>query len=134
MVWTVNSTLSWAVYRPNCLTQWNLGLGWVIVIAKKTDKVPIHKKLPNLLTGLKACPRKGEERMEWEGRKEGAQWVHYIIYCTVTTNQPVLWCKHQFARNGQFSEFHIFAPQNAAPPWKVTPGANAPLPPPPAAM
>ena len=36
-------------------------------------------------------------------------------------------CKHQFARNGQFSEFHIFAPQNAAP-WKVPPGANAPPP------
>jgi len=33
MVWTVNSTLSWGVY--NCLTQWNLGLGWSTVTAKK---------------------------------------------------------------------------------------------------
>jgi len=39
----------------------------------KNEKVPIHKKPPNLLVGLKACPHKGEERMEWEGRKEGAQ-------------------------------------------------------------
>jgi len=36
MVWTVNSTLSWGVY--NCLTQWNVGLGWSIVIAKKLRK------------------------------------------------------------------------------------------------
>jgi len=43
MVWTVNSrpTLSWGVY--NCLTQWNLGLGWSIVIAKKLRKC-LHKK------------------------------------------------------------------------------------------
>ena len=42
---------------------------------KKLEKVPIHKKPPNLLAlaGLKACPQKGEERMEWEGRKEGTQ-------------------------------------------------------------
>jgi len=45
VVWTVNSTLSWGVY--NCLTQWNLGLCWSIVTAKKTEKVPIHKKPPN---------------------------------------------------------------------------------------
>jgi len=42
-------------------------------LPKKSEKVPIHKKPINLLAGLKACPRKGEERMEWEGRKEGAQ-------------------------------------------------------------
>jgi len=40
---------------------------------KNTETVPIHKKPPNLLARLKACPRKGEERMGWEGRKEGAQ-------------------------------------------------------------
>jgi len=44
---------------------------------QKTEKVPIHKKPPN---GQKSCPRKVEERMEWEGRKEGAQRVHYNLY------------------------------------------------------
>jgi len=44
----------------------------------KTEKVPIHKKPPNLLDGLKACPRKGELRLsggmllvakrEWSGK------------------------------------------------------------------
>ena len=38
---------------------------------KKTEKVPIHKKPPNLLAGLNACPRKAKR--EWS-----------------TTNQPVL--------------------------------------------
>ena len=37
---------------------------------QKTEKVPIHKKPPNLLAGLKACPRKGEERMEWDGGRK----------------------------------------------------------------
>jgi len=38
--------------------------------------VPIHKKPPNL-SWIKACPRNGEERMEWEGRKEGALAANY---------------------------------------------------------
>ena len=78
MVWTVNSTvhcISWSVY--NCLTQWPR----LIVTAKKTEQVPIYEKLPNLLAGQKACLRKGEKRMEWEGREEGAQRVHYIMSC-----------------------------------------------------
>ena len=35
-------------------------------------------------------------------------------------------CKRQFARSRQISEFHIFAPRNAAP-CIVPPGADAPL-------
>jgi len=51
------------------------------------------------------------------------------------TNEPtesVLQCKHQFARSGQISEFHIFAPPNAAP-CTVPPGRmptlSSPFPP-----
>ena len=40
-----------------------------------------------------------------------------------------LQCKRQFARSGQISKFHIFAPRNAAP-CRVPPGAHAPFPPP----
>ena len=86
---------------------------------------------PNLLAGQKACPRKVEERMEWVGRKRKALSECITSWAAaLTTNQPILRCKLQFARNGQFSEFQIFAPQNAVP-WKVPPGANAPLAPPP---
>jgi len=46
--------------------------------------------------------------------------------------ESVLQCKRQFARSSQISEFHIFAPPNAAP-CTVPPGAHAPLRPPPAA-
>ena len=76
--------------------------------------------------------------MEWEGRKALSECINAIISwaAALTSNQPVLQCKHQFARNGQFSEFHIFAPQKCRP-WKVPPGAtgecNPPRSPPPAA-
>jgi len=53
------------------------------------------------------------------GREEGRRSVSALYH-------ELLRCKHQFARNDQFSEFHIFAPQNAAP-WKILPGTNAPL-------
>jgi len=33
---------------------------------QKTEKVPIHKKPPNLLAGLKACP--GKAKREWSGK------------------------------------------------------------------
>jgi len=46
--------------------------------------------------------------------------------------ESVLQCKRQFVRSGQISEFHIFAPPNAAP-YTVPPGAHALLRPPPAA-
>ena len=43
-----------------------------------------------------------------------------------------LQCKRQFARNGQISKFHIFAPRNAAP-AECRPGRMPPSPPRPAA-
>ena len=36
-------------------------------------------------------------------------------YVVQTAAESVLQCKRQFARSGQFSEFHVSAPQNAAP-------------------
>jgi len=64
---------------------------------------------------------KGEERMEWEGRKEGAQWVHYIMSCcanyepTRSAMQTSICQKRPIFRIPYY-----FAPQNAAP-WKVPP-------------
>ena len=47
-------------------------------------------------------------------------------YATQIPAESVPQCKYQFARSGQISEFHIFAPPNTAS-CTVPPGAHAPL-------
>ena len=52
----------------------------------------------------------------------------WLTYVTLYA-ESVLQCKRQFARHGQISECHTFAPPNAAP-CTLPPGVDAPLPPP----
>ena len=97
---------------------------------QKTEKVHIHKKPPNLLAGLKACLRKGEARMEWEGRKEGAQCIN-IMSCCANYEPTRFAMQTSICQKRPIFRIPYFRPSNADP-WKVLPGAcECPLLPPP---
>jgi len=62
--------------------------------------------------------------MEGEGMREGAQRVYSMSLCTNDPTRSAM--QTPKSRNGQFSEFHIFAPPNSAP-AQCRPGHMPPL-------
>jgi len=87
-------------------------------------------KPPNLLAGLKACPRKGEERMEWEGRKKGAQWVHYIMSCCANYEPTHFAMQTSICQKRPIFRIPFFRPLKMPPPGKCHRERMPPSPPP----
>ena len=88
MVWTVNSTLSWGVY--NCLMQWNLGLGWSIVIANKLRK-SLYIRSPQPLSWTKGMPPE-KRRENGVGREEGRRSVsalYHELQASICQKRPI---------------------------------------------
>ena len=96
----------------------------------KTEKVPIHKKPTNLLAGLKTCPRKGEEIMGWEGRKEGAQWVHYMMSCCANYEPTRSAMQTSICQKRPIFRIPYFRPSKCRPLESAAGGECPPVPPP----
>jgi len=95
---------------------------------QKTEKVPIHKKPTNLLAGLKAWPRKGEERMECEWRKEGAQWVHYIMSCCANYEPTHSAMQTSICQKRPIFRIPYFRPSKCRPLESAAGGGECPFP------